>query len=191
VVLDRRDDGPLRPEVERLDLAVALELLAPQTSYLSDMPAPLHVVGDLLDLVGGAVRIRYREAAELDAVIDELLRAEPSTSKAPRAPRTPGEAAVPAEPGTYARTPVIDALDFGDGRLAVLRRSDTGSRVHVLDGIGPAIWEAASGRTLTELTAGVVAAHGQPDGVDPEVLVDAAVQALVADDLLTSAPAHT
>ncbi|UPL11305.1 ATP-binding protein [Microbacterium sufflavum] len=191
VVIDRREDGPDVPEVERLDIATALELLAPQTSYLSDMPAPLHLVRDLLAAVGGAVRIRYREAASLDGAIDDLLRSasrRPVADATGRAPLDPTEL---TGSGVYGRTVVIDALDLEDGRLALLRRSETGSRVHVLDGIGPTVWHAASGLTVDEITDQVVAAHGRPGDADPRALVQAAIDRLHADGLLRASDVQT
>jgi len=194
IVLDRHDDGPEVPEVEPLDLASALEHLAPQTSYLSDMPAPLHVIRGLLDATGGAVRVRYREVDTLDAVVDGFLAhgsvqapvpsdADVAGPEKPAADAEPGGLAATPRIGAYERTPVVDVLDLDDGRLALLRRSDAGSRLHILDGIGPAVWSAAPDRTIAEITDEVVAVHGRPDG-DPQTLVSAAVARLVADDLL-------
>ncbi|MBS0023272.1 hypothetical protein [Microbacterium paraoxydans] len=184
VVLDRRPDGPDSPVVERLDLAQALELLAPQTSYLSDAPHPLHLIRDVLDRVGGAVRVRYREAETLDGVVAALLDGAETGAVPHRAAASPVPDAREGAPGTLVRTPVVDALDLGDGRLALLRRAADGSSVHVLDGIGPAVWRAADGRPLDAVTADVVAAHGRPDGADAAVLVAAAAEALRADGLL-------
>lgn len=193
IVLDRRTDGPEIPVVEPLDLASALELLAPQTSYLSDMPAPLHVISGLLDATGGAVRVRYREVESLDAVIDGFLAVEPRRVDAPT-PATSAGPEVPAVAATgdgHERAPVVDVIDLDGGRLALLRRSDAGSRLHILDGIGPVVWAAAPGRTVAEITDEVVAVYGNPEGADAEELVEAAVTRLIADDLLRSAGAHT
>lgn len=189
VVLDRRPDGPEVPEVEALDLGAALEVLAPQTSYLSDMPAPLRLIADLLEATGGAVQVSYREVETLDAVVDGFLAA----ARFPADPYTGRASAVIEEPtpsatvGGYERTPVVDTLDLGDGRLAVLRRSEAGSRLHILDGIGPVVWATAPGRTIGEITDQVVAVHGSPEGADPQTLVSAAVAQLTTDDLLRSA----
>lgn len=202
VVLDRRADGPESPEVERLDLAQALELLAPQTSYLSDAPRPLHLIRDVLDRVGGAVRVRYREAETLDAVVAALLAEAPTGSESraddaapapepmPEPEPAPGPVAggAPGAPGALVRTAVVDALDLGDGRLALLRRTDDGSSVHVLDGIGPAVWRAADGRPLDDITAEVVRVHGRPEGADAGALVAAAAETLRADGLLRRVP---
>lgn len=208
VVLDRRADGPDSPEVERLDLAQALELLAPQTSYLSDAPRPLHLIRDVLDRVGGAVRVRYREAETLDAVVAALLAEAPTGSRSrddadaasepmpePEPAAEPMSEPEPAPgpvaggaPGALVRTAVVDALDLGDGRLALLRRTDDGSSVHVLDGIGPAVWRAADRRPLDDITAEVVRVHGRPEGADAGALVAAAAETLRADGLLRRVP---
>lgn len=193
VVLDRRADGPEVPDVEPLDLASALELLAPQTSYLSDMPAPLHLIRELLETTGGAVRVRYREVDTLDAVVDGFLSVEPAREAEP-SPQVYEAHPAPEETTAtdgHRRAPVVDALDLDGGRLALLRRSDAGSRLHILDGIGPAVWTAATGRTVTEITDEVVAVHGRPEDADPRALVDAAVAQLIADDLLRPADAQT
>ncbi|MGW9268253.1 hypothetical protein [Microbacterium sp. NPDC055599] len=191
VVLDRRADGPDSPEVERLDLAQALELLAPQTSYLSDAPRPLHLIRDVLDRVGGAVRVRYREAETLDAVVAALLAEAPTGWESRADDAAPAPAPVAAEEGAVGalvRTAVVDALDLGDGRLALLRRTDDGSSVHVLDGIGPAVWRAADGRPLDDITAEVVRVHGRPEGADAGALVAAAAETLRTDGLLRRVP---
>ena len=192
VVLDRRDDAPEIPTVEPLDLAAALEMLAPQSSYLSDMPSPLHTIRAILGATGGAVRVSYREVETLDGLIDEFLSTPPVLQPVPvaSAPFADEPPLVPSAAG-YERTPVVDALALDDGRLALLRRSELGSRLHILDGIGPTVWEASHGRTLAEITAAVVAVHGRPEGADPEDLVRAAVAQLTADDLLRLLGAQT
>lgn len=192
VLLDRRPDGPEVPEIEALDLGAALEVLAPQTSYLSDMPAPLRVIAGLLAATGGAVQVSYREVETLDAVIDAFLAAEQLRADLPTGP-APAAIAAPSESAArgYERTPVVDTLDLGDGRLAVLRRSEAGSRLHILDGIGPVVWATAPGRTIGEITDEVIAAHGSPEGADAQTLVSAAVAQLTADDLLRSVTAQT
>jgi len=195
IVLDRRDDGPEVPEIETLDVASALEQLAPQTSYLSDMPAPLHIIRDLLDATGGAVRVSYREVETLDAVVDGFLAVDaerPAPVTDAKADSSEGRARPEADHAAagYERTPVVDALDLEDGRLALLRRSDAGSRLHILDGIGPAVWEAAPGGTLAGITDAVISAHGHPEGGDPHELVRSAVSQLIADDLLRAVDAQ-
>ena len=74
VVLHRSPDGPETPELEELDPVTALELLAPQSSYLGSARAPLHLIDAVLRATGGAVRLHYREVSTLDDTIAALLR---------------------------------------------------------------------------------------------------------------------
>jgi energy-coupling factor transporter ATP-binding protein EcfA2 len=185
VVIDRSADGPEEPVVEALDIADALALLGPQTSYLAEGPAPLRRIAALLAATGGAMRLRYREVAGIDGIIDELLRT-------PLRPVDiiPWETIVPVsappQPGGLVRAEVVDELAVDD-RTVLLRRTPTGGQVHVLDGIGPAIWAAADGSALERIVEAVVAKHGQPVGMDARAVVDAAVQRLLADGLLRDA----
>ncbi|KJL29312.1 ATP-binding protein [Microbacterium oxydans] len=201
VVLDRSADGPDVPEVERLDLVSALELLAPQTSYLGHADAPLRTIDAILAATGGAVRVHYREVSTIDDAIAELLRTEVSTIEVPAigapaidaASRDGSTATASADPtaGMFSRAEIVDELEIADGRVAVLQRSVEGTTLRVLDGIGPAIWAAtASGCTLDGIVAAVIAEHGAPEGLDADATVDAAVQRLVGDGLLTPAVAQ-
>lgn len=185
VVLDRTVDGPLEPELDELDVATALEFLAPQTSYLGHVPAPLQLIDALLTATGGAVRLRYREVSTLDALIGTLIAVEPA-GVPPIPPSGTGndQRESDAPEGSYARAEAVDALDLGDGRLAVLQSSAGGGRVHVLDGIGPAIWAAANASDLAAIVRAVVDVHGAPEGFDATQAVASAVRQLVDDGLL-------
>lgn len=187
VVIDRSPEGPEEPEVESLDIADALALLGPQTSYLSDGPAPLQRIAALLAATGGAVRLCYREVTGIDGIIDELLDVEPAPVPPIAArvvPAADTSAADTSAPESYRRAETVDELVL-DQRVVVLRRTPTGGRVHVLDGIGPTIWTAtADGSTLAQIVDAVVAAHGEPADGDPASIVQTAVQVLIDDGLL-------
>ncbi|MCK2035925.1 hypothetical protein KZC51_07230 [Microbacterium sp. SSW1-49] len=191
VVLDRSPDGPLEPVLEELDTATALELLAPQTSYLAHIPEPLQLIDALLTATGGAVRLRYREISTVDAAIGTLIATEPAAVSriSPVGAANTAPAIAPRE-GGFARADAVDALDLRDGRLAVLRRSREGGLVSILDGIGPAIWGAANATGLDEIVRAVVAAHGTPDRVDAAQAVASAAQHLVDEGLLQRFPAQ-
>lgn len=189
VVIDRTPDGPEQPQIDELGLSEALELLGPQTSYLGEGEAPLQLIAAILDATGGAVRIRYREVAAIDELIDDLLATE-TRPLCPVEPRRLDETVVVPREGTFVRAEVVDELER-DGRTVLLQRTSTGGRIHVLDGIGPALWSAADGRTLDELTSAVIAEHGAPEGADARSLVDAAVRELVEDGLLQTAAPQT
>ena len=47
--------------------------LAPQTSYLSRLPRPLHRLADALVATGGLRVVSYREAGSLLPVVRELM----------------------------------------------------------------------------------------------------------------------
>lgn len=184
VVLDRSDDGPEVPEVEQLDLVSALELLAPQSSYLGDARAPLRSIAAILAATGGAVRVHYREVSTIDDVVAELLRTEVSTIDiADRDEPARAETADSVE-AVFERAEIVDELQIADGRVAVLQRSDDGTTLRVLDGIGPTIWASAAGRSPEQIVAAVIAVHGAPEGLDAAATVDAALQHLVGDGLL-------
>ncbi|WP_051662300.1 MULTISPECIES: hypothetical protein [unclassified Microbacterium] len=182
VVIDRSPEGPEVPEVELLDVADALALLGPQTSYLSDGPAPLQRIAALLAATGGAVRLRYREVTGIDGIIDALLDVEPTPVPPIVARTAPVVDASAAD--AYRRAETVDELVL-ESRVAVLRRTPTGGQVHVLDGIGPTIWSAAAGgSSLAQLVDAVVSAHGEPADGDPVTIVQTAVQVLIADGIL-------
>ena len=189
VVIDRSPHAPEQPVLEHLDIAEALEFLGPQTSYLCDSEAPLQRIDALLTATGGAVRLRYREVADIDAIVDQLVQTETTPVLVGAAQPVPPVTA-PSRAGTYVRADVVDELDLS-GRRAVLRRTSTGGQVHVLDGIGPTLWSAAEGATLDELISEVVAVHGEPEKGDARAMVQAAVQELVEDRLLLVTPTQT
>lgn len=189
VVLDRSPEAPEQPVLDDLEVAKALELLGPQTSYLSDGEAPLQRIDALLGATGGAVRLRYREVGSIDGVIDALMHTEVRTVPSVVA-RAPAPVSASTRGGGYRRADIVDALALGS-RTAVLRRKPTGGQVDVLDGIGPTLWEVAPGRTLDEIVDAVVAVHGAPRTGDARGMVSAALQQLVDDGLLSAPETQT
>lgn len=180
VVLDRQGERERPPTVEPLGTIEALELLAPQTSYLSEGQAPLRLMCALLEGTGGAVRLRYRDVSEIDEVIDSLFR----TAYSPQglAPKSTHKYAGRRREGEIIiRAEVVDEIDIAD-HTALLLRTPTGGKISVLAGIGPAIWGAASGRSLEEITDQVTAIHGAPENAAS--LVATAVESLIRDGLL-------
>lgn len=185
VVLDRSFDGPQEPRLDRLDVTEALALLGPQSSYLAETESSLRRIAALLDATGGAVRLRYREVTDIDAIIDDLVRTpfRPVNVVPPRG--TPN--AVPLlRQGAYTRAEMVDELVVDD-RIVLLRRTPTGGQVLVLDGIGPAIWAAADGSSVDEIVQAVIAAHGESERVDSRTAVAAALQDLVAAEVVRTA----
>jgi hypothetical protein len=76
VRLERSPVAPVVPQVERVGTVPALADLGEQTSYLSRMERPLHVIADVLEHCGGLLRVTYREAEHLRPLMAELLGGE-------------------------------------------------------------------------------------------------------------------
>ena len=72
LVLRRDPDGP-DVEVSPVRTVLALAELAPQTSYLSRLPLPLHRLAATLTATGGLRVVSYREADSLLPVVRGLL----------------------------------------------------------------------------------------------------------------------
>jgi hypothetical protein len=73
VRLERSQGAPVVPQVEQVGTVRALADLGEQTSYLSKMERPLHVIADVLEHCGGLLRVTYREAEHLRPLMTELL----------------------------------------------------------------------------------------------------------------------
>jgi len=184
VLLERSADAAETPEVEEVELGDALEGLVTQTSYLERLSDPLQRVAGHVAAVGGVRRLRYRDSSAIPGILSRLPAA-PIPAPLPEVvtpARDVGSAAdhpaVPTSSRRYRRAEFADAIVLPDPeRIAVLRER----RVTMLAGIGPAIWRAADGRGLADLTAAVAAAHGVPPAPDP---VAPAVAALLAAGVL-------
>ena len=75
VMLDRSDAYAGAPAVEPVPTLDALADLTPHTSHLPDLEKPLQRLAALCDGVGGVVRVRYREAGQLDPLLRQWLGA--------------------------------------------------------------------------------------------------------------------
>ncbi|MCS5716775.1 hypothetical protein N1027_01345 [Herbiconiux sp. CPCC 205763] len=172
-LIDRRPDWEGPPRSEAVPLADALTQLVPELSYLPQLDKPLQRLAGLIGAIGGVNRIIYAEAGSIGP---ELLRALAETDR--REPWSAvsisrGEGPVP--PGSYVRVEALDGVRIGD--VMVLLH---GSMVRVLDGIGPAIWEATElPTTLEEISRSVEHRHGSPGGGAAIALVEAAAASLV------------
>jgi hypothetical protein len=189
-LLDRRPDHEGEPVVEPLDLGDALAELVAQSSYLASHQAPLREIAGIVHATGGVRRVVYREAADLVAAIGTLADAGPSEGGASAEPLDlPAPAAhEPGDEPRYTRVAVTDAVALADpDRIAVMTLDDRGTgTVHVIAGIAPAVWLAASGATLTEMTDAALAAHGHPPEADAGAAVLAVVAELIDAGLLAS-----
>lgn len=160
VLLDRRPahEGP--PTLTQVPLAEALLELIPQTSALGALDTPLQRLGRLVDRCGGVFRLTYREIADGEPALRELLTA---SSRAEASWSVPDDLPVDADAVVWAlldgrvrRAPVTDAVEI-DGELLALV---DGVPVRV-SGIGRTVWDlAGSAPTLDELERRVVAIHG-------------------------------
>ena len=141
LLLERiQDEGELGEgsSVTRVPLSEALTRIVPQTSSLWEVPGGLAALAELLDSVGGALEVRYREAAELE----ELLRRLPPPEHVETVeiePR-PGDAAAEDDtapaPGTIAAAPFRQALAVESG-LFVLGQHGA---IH-LPGLAGLVWD--------------------------------------------------
>lgn len=73
VLLDRVDRAATTPSLTELDLADAIVALAPETSALSALPRPLHLLADLLEANGPVLRCTYSDAHDLAPALEAML----------------------------------------------------------------------------------------------------------------------
>lgn len=71
--LERDPAHVVAPHIEAVEMIDAFTLLAPQTSAFARTERPLHRLAELLESVGGLMRVRYAEADTLLPVLHELL----------------------------------------------------------------------------------------------------------------------
>jgi len=188
VVLDRHDDG-IPARMEDLDIADALEAIAPQCSFLAELEAPLRTMIGHISRAGGAVRLRYREAADVLTLVGSLFDTErnaPVTSGGSEPVPRPDPHSGPSHGTTFSRSPVIDAVVLSDERLALLRRGlDAQTMVHLIGGIGPALWTAAAEcASFDDLVTAAVRAYGRPPSGHAAEAVQSALDAMVSAGLM-------
>lgn len=198
VLLDRRASIE-RPYVESISIFEALPELVPQTSYLSVLEHPLRTLVEIAIKSGGVRRVVYSEAETLPSIIDDVLGSVDldhpiltdvaSVSKRgcncsePRDGSESGASATEDRPGTHRRVGHNDSLMVDDSLLVL-----TTNQVVVLEGVGPVVWLAADGSTEDELReAALQQLPEPPEGVDPVVVVSAALEQLVDAQLLVKA----
>lgn len=173
VLLDR-DPTVNQPRVESVPLDEALGELVPQMSSLSRMPEPLRRLIDVVAATGGVRRMVYGGAENLAELVPTILRMRTDTP----AGTTLTTSELPSDllPGTVGRAPFVDALTIDD-KLAVLGSH----RLHVLAGIGPALWSGADGISIAQLLSRVESAHGpSPDGAGSSYIEDVIDQLVAA-----------
>ncbi|WP_368498762.1 hypothetical protein [Herbiconiux sp. A18JL235] len=179
VLLDRSETYTGPPEVSDVSMRDALVSLVPELSYLPELPRPLQRVAGLIDSVGGVRRLRYREANDVPVVVPDLIKPSRESSWNLIADDGPHHR---LGAGEFVRETVLDQLEL-EGEYVALR----GRSVLVLNGIGPAIWDAlVSPRTPTQITEFVVDRHGEPEDTDSALLVTSALSQMVDSGLVRS-----
>lgn len=197
VLLHRSPDHGGAPVVAGIDVGDALDDLVTQSSHLVERSDALRFIAAVAEATGGIRTVRYREAGDLSGIVPGLLAASAPPAAPVIAPPVAHETAPEGGRGEeplYVRAATVDELVLtAPDRVAVLTR-DAGGRgtVHVLAGIAPTLWAAASGVPFSGLVSASLAAHGEPDGADATGLVRESVDRLVAEGLLrvaaTAAP---
>ncbi|WP_454131151.1 PqqD family peptide modification chaperone [Microbacterium lacticum] len=139
--------------------------------------------------MGGITRVRYRDAADLAAVLPALAHPDPRWIDPPPVPdasRPQPPRAYEDDAPSYTRVDVVDTLELRDPeRLAVLSPvRGQEAKVHVLAGVAPAIWRAAVGASVEALCEAAVAEYGVPAGASASGVVQRAVSELVGAGLL-------
>lgn len=127
VLLDRLAEHPGEPEVERLGTLEAIAAITPESSGFTRTERPLSWLATVLEATGGAVRVRYAQAAELGPLLEELLTrpgAAPVVCEGSQEPvdHQPDERDGPLEPADEPRVravPVQDQVER-DGESVVL-----------------------------------------------------------------------
>jgi len=171
VLLDRRETGG-PPSVAHVPMVDAMVELARESSYLSALHEPLHALARMVLATGGARRLTYSEATTLPDALHELMR--DSSRPKPDVRSVPPVPVSRAASSGWVRAPYTDAL-LVDDRLVVMHEQT----MTVLDGIAPALWQAATGVSMEHLTRTVLREHPAP----PELDDPDAVVASVAEEL--------
>lgn len=119
--------------LRRLSLSEALLRLVPQTSSLREIPGGLVALAELISRTGGALEVRYREAAQLRDLLEHAPEPQvESFAEIPLPPRPSG----PVRPGCYRARPVSQALALTDGVFVLCEREGL-----FLPGLTGMIWE--------------------------------------------------
>jgi hypothetical protein len=169
-------DAPRPASLRRVPLREALPRIIEQSSSLWAVPGGLAALAELLTVTGGAVSARYREAAELEALLGDLPAPESEPweiidpDPAPRAP----------EVGEVGVAPFVQALVLDDCIMVL----DEGTAV-LVEGLSAQIWDElnrSGPMTLDVLEAAITELLG-PHPASRE-LVGVAVDQLVESSLL-------
>lgn len=184
VLIDRRP-GHGAPLVTDVPLIDALVQLIPEMSYLPQLERPLQRVAALIERVGGIRKVSYRESDHLVPLLSSLVGRRQAfregiewevVDRAASGPSSVTE----GDRDEFHRVVPLDAIRSGS--CYVLLHAD---QVRVLDGIGPAIWDAlVTARSQGEIAGAVVEALGAPSGSSASQLISLALDALVESGIV-------
>lgn len=180
LVLLNRVDEPHAPTLERVCFADAVPEVIAQMSHFTSLASPFEQLANLIDGVGGVLRLTYSESDELLPTMAALFAGAVEPHPAPSGFRVERPLETTAS-AVWPAPAVTDAFDTGDHILVLAGRT-----VHVLDGIAPEIWRGTL-RNLTaeQLTEAVTTRFGAPPEGNADELVRAAIAELVSSGLLT------
>jgi hypothetical protein len=167
--------------LESIPIPVATARLARAVPLFPALPRPIQDVAQVLALTGGAVRVRYRDAAELPDLLDEVLATGADSPLVIPVDVTAADGTVP-QPGDIRRTPMVDGITDGE-TMALLLQDRTPVAV---SGLGPHLWDLTRDWIgLDALTEQVTERLGSPGDARPRDLVDQAVTELAEQKVLT------
>lgn len=184
--LTRDADGPSVPELEPIPTIEALALAAENSSYLRTLDQPLHRLAEVIDAGGGAHRVTYREAAELEPILTELL-AEPANAEASESTQQPPLSELSFEPDSAGRSvqrlPLLDLYVTADGGAAMT----TDGRVVVLSPMATRVMTLIDADTVNTVavSAALTAEFGAPpDDQSARLLTEDVVAGLIGSGLV-------
>lgn len=175
VVLDRDKSGQASLSWERISLAEALFTVVEQSSGVQKMPRGLAELADLVNAVGGAIRLTYSEIADTLPFFRGLLAGElelgPRHDDYTYVETDPAALNVVSGPNCYRRVMGTSGLETGDDFL--LASAGKLTRISV---IGWDIWEAlARPLNVEELYAAMQELYGAVPRPDFDAVVESMV----------------
>jgi hypothetical protein len=168
----------------RLGIAEGMLQVIEQSSSLSQLPRPLHVLMSLVEDCGGLWALSYDEITDhVDELVELLAEPPARTTTGPRLTWHSGESDIPLVTGQggplLARLPWAEAVEVDD-QLVVL----TESRALLLADLTATVWlDLDQPRSVEELVRAAEERHGPHEQAEEIVL--AAVTALRQQQLVT------
>lgn len=179
VVIERDSSlGDAPAHVEPLAISDAILAMVPQSSRFDALALPLATLAGVIEATGGALRVRYGEAARLVELVPGLLDgsdAVPERAVSAGVVTRPG-ASVPR--GSWRVRAGVEWRTDSAGRTLVYSHGE----LHELGGVAPVLWDAllaAGGAASVEhLVDAAVAVFGAPPAGDARDRVVSAMETL-------------